>query len=153
MKRLYVTLVATVVLCGTALLAPALRADSTPDNDGVIVVLNKRNPTSQLTKAQVQNLFLGKTAFWHGVVPVKVFVRPSGSQVARQFFETILGKSSQSFAKHWDKLQLSGRAVAPTVVGDMQSLMKEVMANPGAIGFASAAEAWEAQNVKVVEIR
>ncbi|MDD9940240.1 MAG: hypothetical protein OXU20_04160 [Myxococcales bacterium] len=119
----------------------------------VVVLLNARNPTPALTKTQLRNLFQGTTSFWHGVVPVKVFVRAPSTAAAKAFLEPFVGQSPQAFAKHWDKLQLAGRGVAPVTMPGPVELSQAIAKTPGGIGFALASEPWQQNGVKAVPIK
>jgi ABC-type phosphate transport system substrate-binding protein len=135
----------------TTLVGSAARAG---DDDRVLIMLNARNPTQTMSAADVKKLFLGQTAFWHGVVPVKVAVRSDSSEAARQFY-ALLGMTPQAFRKHWDELQLAGRGVAPKTIGSAQELAQAVGQIPGGISFVLASETWSLQSrtVKVIEVR
>ena len=124
-------------------------------DDGIVVLLNARNPTQALTGAELTKLFLGQTAFWHGVVPVRVVLRPDGSMAAKTFYDAVLHMSPQAFRKHWDEAQLSGRGVAPRVLGSAEEVAQLIAQAPGAVGYALASEAWKLSNkgVKVVTVR
>lgn len=146
-----------VALCLLALAAwarPALVAADQAD-EGVVVLLNARNPTQSLSNTDLSKLFLGQTAFWHGVVPVKVLLRPDGSIAAKTFYDAILGMSPQAFRKHWDEVQLSGRGVAPKVMASPDEVAAAVAQLPGGIGYALASEAWKLSNkgVKVIQVK
>lgn len=144
-----------VAAFAVALLATLFgRAARAGDDDRVLIMLNARNPTQNLTNADVRKLFLGQTAFWHGVVPVKVAVRPDSSEAARQFY-ALLGMTPQAFRKHWDELQLAGRGVAPKTIGTAQEIAQAIGQIPGGIGFVLASETWSLQSrtVKVIEVR
>lgn len=121
--------------------------------DEVVLLLNARNPTASVSRGDVSNLFTGKTAFWHGVVPVKVLVRPGTSSAGKAFYEPILGMNAQSFAQHWSKLQLSGKGIAPTTVGSAEEMAGMIAKTPGGVGFVLASEAWKIDGVKVIQIR
>lgn len=135
----------------TTLMGSAARAG---DDDRVLIMLNARNPTQTIGAADVKKLFLGQTAFWHGVVPVKVALRPDSGEAARQFYG-LLGMTPQAFRKHWDELQLAGRGVAPKTIGTAQELAQAIGQIPGGIGFVLASETWSLQSrtVKVIEVR
>lgn len=148
-KTLLAFLLVLIVSAGALSPSPSYSQDA----NEVVVLINARNPTSSLSKDQLRKLFLGTTGFWHGVVPVKVFVRPSQGDAAKAFFEPVLGKSPQAFAKHWDKLQLSGRAVAPITVGGAEDMAALIAKTPGGIGFALASEAWDLAGVKVIPVK
>jgi ABC-type phosphate transport system substrate-binding protein len=134
------------------LIGSAARAGE--ENDRVLIMVNARNPSQTLQAGDVKKLFLGQTAFWHGVVPVKVAVRPDSSEAARRFYG-LLGMTPQAFRKHWDEVQLAGRGVAPQTIGSAQELAQAIGQIPGGIGFVLASETWTLQNrtVKIIEVR
>ncbi len=123
--------------------------------DGVVAIIHARNPTQTINKADLKKLFLGQTGFWHGVVPVRVFVRPDDSGSAKLFYRTVLDMTPQAFRKHWDKQQLSGRAVAPESVSSIEDIAKKVGGVPGGVGFALSSETWslKATNVKIIPLK
>jgi ABC-type phosphate transport system substrate-binding protein len=119
----------------------------------LFMLINARNPTSGLSHGEVKNMFTGKTGFWHGVVPVKLFVRPGGSDPGKAFYEPVLGMTPQAFAQHWSKLQLAGKGVTPPTAGSVSDLVTQVSKVPGAIGFVLGAEAWQANGVKIIQLK
>ncbi len=121
--------------------------------NGVVLLLNARNPTSSVGRGETKNIFTGKTSFWHGVVPVKLFSRPTDSEAAKAFFQPVLGMSAQSFIQHWNKLQLAGKGVAPPQVAQAKDLAKKVAQVPGGIGFVLASEAWDIDGVKIIDLK
>jgi ABC-type phosphate transport system substrate-binding protein len=146
------------VLCSLPLLGSLALLGSragAEENDGVVVLLNARNPTQALGKTELSKMFLGQTAFWHGVVPVKLVLRPDGSIVAKTFYEMALGMSPQAFRKHWDEVQLSGRGVAPKPLTTPEEVANAVASTPGGIGYALASEAWKLNHkgVKIIQLR
>jgi ABC-type phosphate transport system substrate-binding protein len=143
-----------VALCFSASADDHKRARAQSD-EGVVLLLNARNPTQFLTGAETSKIFLGQTAFWHGVVAIKVMIRPDTSQASKLFYRTVLNQTPQAFRKHWDELQLSGRAVAPKVYASAEELAQAIAQTPGAIGFALNSELWKVQTkgIKIVNIR
>ncbi|MEY4576690.1 MAG: hypothetical protein RL701_1393 [Pseudomonadota bacterium] len=122
--------------------------------DSVVILLNARNPTQTLPAAEIKKLFLGQTAFWHGVVPVKVVIRPDGSKASKVFYESVLGMTPAAYRKHWDEVQLAGRGVAPKALNSAEEVAAAITQTPGGIGFALASEAWQLQSktVKTIEV-
>jgi ABC-type phosphate transport system substrate-binding protein len=156
-RRTLLAALSTMLLFGT-LLAGNLAYRSAvlaQSEEGVVIVLNARNPTQVLSTSEASKIFLGQTAFWHGVVPVKVMIRPDGSLAAKMFYEAVLKQTPQAFRKHWDELQLSGRGVAPKAYGAAEEMAAAIAAAPGGIGFALSSEIWKVQNkgIKVVNIK
>lgn len=155
--------VRTAVLCVAALSCAvafdprgmtASRA-SAQDQNRVVAVVNARNPTPVLPSKEATKLFLGRTAFWHGVVPVKLLLRPDNSEAARVFCPTVLNMTPAGFRKHWQERQLSGRGQAPEVLGTIQEIAAAVAKVPGAISFALQSEAWQLNvpGVRVIAIQ
>lgn len=132
-------------------LSSLVRAQS---EEGLVVLLNARNPTNTLPLSEAKKVFLGQTAFWHGVVPVKVFVRSDSSPPAKALY-ALIGVTAQAFHKNWDELQLAGRGVSPKSFATIQEAAQNVAQSPGGITFALASEAWNMQvkGVKVIPIR
>jgi len=118
-----------------------------------IVVVHPRNPTNSLTKPQLRALFLGSVGFWHGVVPVKLLRRPPDSAASLGFFEPLLGMTPGAFQAHWDKLQLSGKAIAPPILDSVDELVAKIGGIPGAIGFVGQDELGSAAQLKKLEIK
>jgi ABC-type phosphate transport system substrate-binding protein len=127
---------------------------SAQSDEGLVVIINGRNPTNSLALSEAKKLFTGQTSFWHGVVPVKLLTRPDSSPAAKAFFQA-LGVTAQSYHKQWDELQLAGRGVAPKSVASIQDVATAVSQTPGGLSFALASEAWNVQlkGVKIIPIR
>jgi ABC-type phosphate transport system substrate-binding protein len=144
-----------VLLCFVLLALSPLRTAAGDVDEGIVVLLNARNPTQAISSADLAKLFLGQTVFWHGVVPVRALLRPDGSLAAKTFCDTALHMSPQAFRKHWDEIQLSGRAVAPKVLATADEVAQAVAQAPGGIGYALSSEAWKLNNkgVKVIQVR
>lgn len=124
------------------------------DGDHVVIILNARNPTTTINRAQVRSIYLGQTAFWHGVVPMRVVMRPTSMSVTQVFFDDVLSVSASRYKQTWSTKQLSGQGVAPPEVGPADAVVSRVRSNPGAIGFLLASEAWElkTEDLRIVEI-
>jgi ABC-type phosphate transport system substrate-binding protein len=153
-RRIFVTALGVWVTLGSARAAGLGRVRAQSD-EGVVLLLNARNPTQSLSGAETAKIFLGQTAFWHSVVAVKVMIRPDTSAAAKLFYRTVLKQSPQAFRKHWDELQLSGRGVAPKAYAGAEELAQAIAETPGGIGFALSSELWKVQNkgIKIVNIR
>lgn len=111
------------------------------DGNQLVVVLHARNPTRRMTAEQLKNLMLGNVSFWHGVVPVKLFVRQASSPAAAALFK-VLDLPSSRFNELWTQRQLAGQGIAPTVLGGPESVIAEVSKVPGGVGVMLQSEAW-----------
>jgi len=138
----------------TALCFLALPMALAQAGDDIIVVLNARNPTQTVSSAELKAIYLGQTAFWHGVVPMKVFTRPPESVAAERFLESVLDVTPQKLQRTWNAKELAGQGIAPTELASPDDVVLGVAGSPGAIGFITAEEAWEQapEGVKYVHV-
>lgn len=109
-------------------------------NDELLVILNRENPTTELTPNQLTNLFNGRVERWAEIndyqQTVSVWTYPSGNQLALAFQSAVLGESSYSL--------LSFFAPSPR---EMLAAVKE---DPGAIGFIP--HSWLTSEVSAIEV-
>lgn len=145
MKRSITSKAVTVVAALVLALAPDQASSQQADSNQLVVVLHARNPTRRMTAEQLKNLMLGNVAFWHGVVPVKVFVRPPNSPAAQVLFDKVIEMPASRFNEHWTAKQLAGQGIAPTVLSTPEQVAAEVAKVPGAVGVILQSEAWNAQ--------
>lgn len=146
----------TYVLAIAFLFAASVPASPTlgQDGDQLAVMLNARNPSRTVTAAQLRSILQGTTAFWHGVVPIRVFIRGASSPAGEAMFQ-LIGMTPHRFAEHWQARQLAGQGVAPVTVPSVERLVTEVGRSPGAVGIMLASEAWslrDANGVRVVPV-
>lgn len=98
--------------------------------DGVCVITNKKNPIGQLSQAQVQQIFSGRTRSWKDVSGAKVsgaidiVTRTASSGTADAFQNIFLGPN----------VRIAGNAPAKQSNGLVR---QTVASDPNAIGFVS----------------
>lgn len=145
MKRPLVSKAVSALAALVLALAPERASSQQADGNQLVVVLHARNPTRRMTTEQLKNLMLGNVAFWHGVVPVKVFVRPPNSPAAQVLFDKVIEMPASRFNEHWTAKQLAGQGIAPTVLATPEHVVGEVAKVPGAVGIILQSEAWNIQ--------
>jgi ABC-type phosphate transport system substrate-binding protein len=112
------------------------------------------NPTKQLSKQELSQLFLKKVTQWkdshEAVLPIDLV---DNSPVRQKFSESIHGREVAYIKAYWQKQIFSGREVPPEEKKSEEEVLKYVSENPGAVGYIAAATKIDAYtNVKVVEI-
>ncbi|MEQ8281004.1 MAG: hypothetical protein RMA76_36515 [Deltaproteobacteria bacterium] len=143
--------------CLIASLLFGMAATAAPDTahaDEVVLLLNKRNPTKKIPRGKVVSMFLGNTAFWHGVVPVKLVVRGAKTDAGNAFYEPVVQMTGARYEAYWTSRQLAGQGVKPQSADTITRVVELLKKNPGAISFALASEV-EGQDlagVKVVKL-
>jgi ABC-type phosphate transport system substrate-binding protein len=115
-------LVLILVLCGTAV------AD-------VVAVVSSKNPVTSLSKSQVADIFLGKTArFPDGTLAVPID-QEEGSPARDEFYAAFTGKSPAQLKSHWTKIIFTGRGKPPMAVSSGAEVRQFIAANPQAISY------------------
>jgi hypothetical protein len=100
------------------------------------IVVNEANPVSELSRADVAQLFLKKKTAWpsgQAVVPVD----QSSGRARAAFSQEVLEKDLASMRRYWQQLVFSGRASAPEEKPSDAAVVAYVRDTPGAIGYVS----------------
>jgi ABC-type phosphate transport system substrate-binding protein len=108
-----------------------LAALSTAAHAGVVVVGHPS--AAPLTKAQVEDIFLGKNL---SAAPVDL---PEGSPVRDQFYTKATGRDAAQVKATWSRIAFSGKGTPPKAAADAAAVKKAVAADPKAVGYIDAA--------------
>jgi ABC-type phosphate transport system substrate-binding protein len=101
----------------------------------VVVVVSAKSPVGTLSKAQVEDLFLGKTFRFPDGAPAVAIDQAEGSAVRDEFYNKVVGKSAAQIKAYWSKIIFTGRGQPPPSVSNTIELMKRLSVNPAAIGY------------------
>ena len=102
------------------------------------VVVHPQNPTQELSKSELSELFMKRKDAWsHGPRVEPVYLQPANS-VRAQFSEEVLGKPEQAVRAFWLQQLYSGKEVPPVELGSDAAVIEFVRDRPGAIGYVSA---------------
>jgi ABC-type phosphate transport system substrate-binding protein len=147
---------ATVVIVATmALSTPAASAQRSP-NDRLVVIANIANTVTQITVADLADIFLGKRRVWAagGAILPCDLVEPllPPEQTARgRFSQLYLSKDAASLKNYWIKMIFSGRGNPPIAMRSAKEVIQFVAENPGSIGYLYESQLTE--EVKVVHLK
>lgn len=101
----------------------------------VVAVVSSKYPVTSLSKSQVADIFLGKTArFPDGTLAVPID-QEVGSPVRDEFYATYTGKSPAQIKSHWTKIIFTGRGQPPMAASNSAEVRKLIAGNPHAIGY------------------
>jgi ABC-type phosphate transport system substrate-binding protein len=101
----------------------------------IVVVVSAKSPVGALSKAQVEDIFLGKTIrFPDGALAVAID-QPEGSAIRNEFYDKVVGKTAAQIKAYWSKIIFTGRGQPPPSVSNTVEMMKRISANPAAIGY------------------
>jgi ABC-type phosphate transport system substrate-binding protein len=118
------------------------------------VIVHAANPTKQVSKQELSQLFLKKVKQWKDnnevILPVDLV---DNSPIRQKFSEMIHGREVASIKAYWQKQIFSGRGVPPEEKKSDEEVLKYVSENPGAVGYIAEATKIDAySNVKVLAI-
>ncbi len=136
MKRVLTLICISVWLC-TALRHPAV-AQVSKDTD-VAVVVNADTPVSDLSLAEVRNVFLGERQYWNSKLPVVLLIRAPVARERDVVLRVIYQMSEAQFKQYWiAKIFRAEVASPPKIVYSSDMEYELVSAIPGAIAFVDA---------------
>ena len=128
-------------LCLVALSSPASPND-------VVVVVNIKNPTDQLTKSQVIGLFMGKyLAFPNGIKASTVDI-DGKDNLKKRFYQQLVGMSLARVNSFWSRIKFTGRAKPPLKQPTEEAIVRFITLKKDAISYISRSKLNE--NLKVV---
>jgi hypothetical protein len=93
----------------------------------VAVVVNPKNPVTNLSSTEVRKLFAGEKRSWPGGLPVKIFVR---APVAHERFVLLklLGMSESDYKQYWTTQVFRGEAQAEPIALFSNGMEREAVA-------------------------
>ena len=102
------------------------------------VIVNPANPTTQVTRMKLGEMFLKKAPRWSDGIPISP-MEPSGKSSVRQRFtlETY-GKTVMAISAYWQQMIFSGKGVPPPERSSDADIVAFVRETPGAIGYVGA---------------
>jgi len=116
------------------------------------IVVNSKNPISELKKSQISNLFLKKVTRWETDIDVYPIDLVARSSVRDEFSESIHGKSVAVVKAYWQTQIFAGRAVPPSEKETDTEVLQYVNKNKGAIGYVSGDTDLKKYDVKVIKL-
>ena len=124
---------------------------STANGPTLVVIVNKANPISEITKSQLKKLILGKQSKWPGGAEVSVLLGPAGEPDRKTALQRYCGMTEADFAEWFLHAIFKGESLAaPKSMPSVQSIVTVVQIVPGAIGFVDSA--YVGNQVKVIGI-
>jgi phosphate transport system substrate-binding protein len=127
----------TKILLLIFLLGPALVQTSLAQDQEVAVVVNPKNPVTNVTRSDLHKIFAGERRTWPGGLSVKLLVRVQGSY-ERVTLLRILGMSESEYKQYWIAQVFHGEAQSEPVALFSNGMQKEAIgAFPGAIALVT----------------
>ena len=134
----------TNVLC--LVLVAALSAPAAAD---VQVIANRDIAASELSAADLKDIFLGNKAAIGGTAVEPVFEESGAAHQA--FLRIYLGKSESALRNHFKTLVFTGKGAQPKAFGSDAEVVRYVTRTKGAIGYVSSGA--DVDGVKKLHVR
>lgn len=139
MKRLRLTILGIGLILGMA----TARGD-------VVAVVSDRSTVVSLSKNQLVDIFLGRTARYpdgNQAVPID---QAEGTAARNEFYTRFAGKTAGQIKAHWSKIIFTGRGQPPRAVSNSDEIKKLLASNLNGIAYIE--ESAVDDGVKVVRI-
>lgn len=102
---------------------------------GVVVIVNKDNPTESFNHRQLVDVYMGRNLYFpDGQLVIRLDQAPD-SNVRSDFYQSLLGKSVAEVNAYWARLLFTGRAAPPHALSGDNNVLKAVRENLNAIGY------------------
>jgi ABC-type phosphate transport system substrate-binding protein len=114
------------------------------------LIVHPSNPTTQITRLKVGEIFLKKEKRWPDGQPAVPVEPPGKSAVRQRFDQEIFGKPVIAISAYWQQMIFGGKGVPPPEKASDAEIVAFVRDTPGAIGYVWSGA--DASGVKVVAI-
>lgn len=115
------------------------------------VIVNPSNPTTQLTRLKVGEMFLRKQTRWPDGRPVVPVELPTKSPVRQRFTQEMYGKTVIAVSAYWQQMIFSGKGIPPPEKASDAEIIAFVRETPNAIGYVGAGADLAGVRVLVIE--
>jgi ABC-type phosphate transport system substrate-binding protein len=143
MRRIGIVLLFVVLGVATA-------SSGAEDSGAYKVIVNPANPTAQLSRLKLGEIFLRKAPRWADGIPISP-MEPSGkSPVRARFTQETYGKPVIAISAYWQQMIFSGKGVPPPERSNDADIVAFVRETSGGIGYVGLGV--DLSGVKVVAI-
>jgi ABC-type phosphate transport system substrate-binding protein len=106
----------------------------------IVVVVSDKSDVTTLSKNQLADIFLGKSArFPNGRLAVPID-QSEGAAAREEFYTRFIGKSAAQLKAHWSKIIFTGRGQPPRAASNSSDTKKLLHENPNAISYIEQSE-------------
>src|SRR5580693_3220260 len=122
------------IVLGIGVLALAVMPAMTATAD-VVAVVSAKSAIKTLSKNQITDIFLGRTARFPDGSPAVPIDQSDGAAVRNEFYSSFTGKSAAQIKAYWSKIIFTGRGQPPRAVANGVAMKTFITGNPAAIGY------------------
>lgn len=114
------------------------------------VIVNNAVRVESLSKKEVSDLFMKRTAKWTNGTPVTPVDQSDQSAIREEFSKSVHGKPTGAIKSYWQQQIFSGRGVPPVEQPSDSEVVALVRSSAGGIGYVDAGA--DTSGVKVITI-
>jgi len=127
----------------------ALLSHAAPSYCDILIIINPNNPTTELTKEAVKNIFLGRlTRFPDSDLRVSPIEIKQDNPQKHRFYKIIANKSVNKINRYWARYLFTGKMSPPKKLLSNQEIIDEIMNNPSGVSYIDSKDV--TSSVKVV---
>jgi ABC-type phosphate transport system substrate-binding protein len=125
-----------------ALLAAAPRTSRAQNAEPLAIVVNRDNPLSEISLADLRRLFRGQRSRWSDGRRVTLVMRDPGAPEREAILRSLYGLHEEEYRRTYLEAVFSGVASdAPKTLASTNGVLRFVYNVPGAIGYVRARDA------------
>lgn len=114
--------------------------------NGLVVVVHVDNPTNQISKRQLIDLYMGKYVAFPSGDKAQPIDGPNSMR--EEFYKTLVGMSLPQINSYWSRVRFTGRATPPISYNSMEFIQDYIAENRNAIAYINVQDV--TNNMKVV---
>ncbi|WP_341937916.1 hypothetical protein [Marinimicrobium sp. C2-29] len=118
----------------------------------VVVVVSADNALDSLSRAQLSDLYLGRSVSLPNGESLTPIDQSDRSPAHEQFYQEYLGRSPAQIKSHWSRLIFTGRGQPPRSVSDSQAVADVVSDDRTAIGYIDSNQVPVDNTLRVLDI-
>jgi ABC-type phosphate transport system substrate-binding protein len=116
-------------------------AARTEDTEPLAIVVNRSNPLSEISLADLRRLYRGQRSRWSNGRRVTLVMRDPGTPEREAILQTLYGVDEDEYRRAFLQSVFTGEATgAPRVLASPNGVLRFVFNVPGAIGYVRASE-------------
>lgn len=129
----------TVGAMVVALLAVTPRPARAQESEPLAIVVNRNNPLSEISLAELRRLYRGQRSRWADGRRVTLVMRDPGTPERIAILQSLYGLSEAEYRRRYRRAVFSGEAaLAPKSLATTNGVLRFVFNVPGAIGYVRA---------------
>jgi ABC-type phosphate transport system substrate-binding protein len=126
-----------------AALVAAVKPAAIPAREAepLAIVVNRSNPMSEISLADLRKLYRGQKSRWSNGRRVTLVMRDPGTPEREAILQTLYGVDEDAYRRGFLQAVFTGEAIgAPRVLASPNGVLRFVFNVPGAIGYVRASE-------------